>query len=74
MSQGYDGTDGIPRRIAVIGNVNADTVVRVPGYLKAGCEYKGEWLGTFLGGSGANAGAPLLLLGACSLLAIRRKR
>lgn len=51
------------RRIAVIGNANADSVIRIPGRLEAGREYHGAPLGVRLGGSGANAACPLVAAG-----------
>jgi len=52
-----------PRRIAVVGNVNADHIYRVHGTLGPGQESLAADLGLRLGGSGANAGSWLAVAG-----------
>lgn len=54
---------GSPRRIAVVGNVNADHIYRVHGALGPGRESLITDLGLRLGGSGANAGSWLAAAG-----------
>lgn len=51
------------RRIAVVGNINADHVYRVHGTLGPGQESMAEDLGLRMGGSGANAGSWLVVAG-----------
>ena len=52
-----------PRRIAVVGNINADHVYRVYGTLGPGQESLVKDLGLRLGGSGANTGSWLAVSG-----------
>ena len=58
----FDGGSS-PRRIAVVGNVNADHIFRVQGTLGPGQESLAADLGLRLGGSGANAGSWLTCAG-----------
>ncbi|MEO1536203.1 MAG: PfkB family carbohydrate kinase [Pseudomonadota bacterium] len=52
-----------PRRIAVVGNINADHIYRLHGTLAPGQEILVKDLGLRLGGSGANAGSWLAVAG-----------